>query len=120
MEEKEFYLSVMEDIMEKENAMIGEKVALARARKAPLQISPSGEIEDYYGDGKQAVDILMQQLESVAGEKVIDSTVRNMIKSEYEPSDHDMLPERIRPGFTPSKSESSSNGFFSSLKSKLA
>lgn len=119
MEEKEFYLSVMTDILEKENAMIGEKVAMARARKAPLQISPSGEIEDYYGDGKQAVDILMQQLEQVAGKKVIDSAVRNLIKSDYEPSDHDRLPERIRPGFTPSSS-GSSNGFISSLKSKLA
>lgn len=119
MEEKEFYLSVMEDIMDKENAMIGEKVALARARKAPLQISPKGEVEDYYGDGKQAVDILMQQLEQVAGKKVIDSTVRNLIKSDYDPSDHDMLPERLRPDFSPDNS-SSSSGLLSSLKSKLA
>lgn len=119
MEDKEFYLSVMRDILDKETSMIGEKVAMARARKAPLQITPKGEIDDYYGDGKQAVDILMQQLEHVAGRKVIDSVVRNLVQSEYDPDDYEMLPERIRPGFTPT-SNSSSNGLLHSIKSKLA
>jgi len=119
MEDKEFYLSVIRGIMDKEKKMLGEKVALAKARKAPLQINPGGEIDDLYGKGDQAVDILVQQLEDVAGKKVIDSGIQNYIRSEYETDEYDKLPERIRPGYSP-ESEKKSGGFLSSIKSKLA
>jgi len=119
MEDKDFYLSVIRGIIDKEKSMLGGKVALAKARKAPLEISPKGEIDDFYGKGDQTVDILAQQLEDVAGKKVIDSGIRNYIKSEYDQEDYKKLPERLRPGYVPSSRESS-QGFLSSLKSKLA
>ncbi len=118
MEDKEFYLSVIRGIMNKEEKMLGEKVALAKARKAPLEINPGGEINDIYGKGEQAVDILVQQLEDVAGKKVIDSGIQNYIQSEYETEEYDKLPERIRPGYSSESEEGS--GFISSIKSKIA
>lgn len=119
MQDEEFYLPIIRQIVDKQKTMLGDKVALGRARKAPLTISPDNEIEEFFGDGKQAVDILVQQYEDFAGPNVVDSNVQNIVKSEVDSDDYDKLPERIRPGFTP-ESNSEGNGFLSSIKSKLA
>jgi hypothetical protein len=119
MQDEEFYLPIITKIVDKQKTMLGDKVALGRARKAPLTINKDNEIIEFYGDGKQAIDILVQKYEEFAGEKVIDSSVRNVVKSEADPEDYEKLPERTRPGFTPDQS-SNGKGLISSIKSKLA
>jgi hypothetical protein len=119
MQDEEFYLPLIKEIVGKQKTMLGDKVALGRARKAPLTINPDGEIEEFYGDGEQAVDILVQQYEEFAGKSVIDSNVQNVVKSKIDPDDYGKLPERIRPGFTPDD-DNSGEGILSSIKAKLA
>lgn len=119
MHDEEFYLPILKEIVEKQKTMLGGKVALGIARKAPLTINPSNEIEEFFGDGKQAVNILVQQYEDFAGPKVIDSNVQNVVKSQVNNDDYDKLPERARPGFT-YESDSGGKGILASIKSKLA
>lgn len=119
MQDEEFYLPIIKKIVDKQKAMLGDKVALGRARKAPLTINRNNNVEEFFGDGQQAVNILVNQYEEFAGPKVIDSNVQNVVKSEVDPEDYDKLPERVRPGFTPEKSENG-KGLLSSIKSKLA
>lgn len=60
---QEYYLDVMERIVEKEKDALGEEVALKWARKTPLKINPEGELTGFYGKGEDAVEILRRYTE---------------------------------------------------------
>lgn len=60
---QEYYLKVMERIVEDEKDALGEEVALKWARKTPLKINAEGEITGFYGKGEDAVDILRSYTE---------------------------------------------------------
>lgn len=89
-------MDTLQMIVDRFARLFGRKAALQYARQAPLEISPDGTIDTYYGEGKQAIDILLQQYEDVMGKDVTDKHVRNAMRS-LDDSYHDLIPERIRP-----------------------
>jgi hypothetical protein len=97
MTEEEKYLNLLQEIMEKQQSLLGEKVAEGKARSAPLEITPEGDIDKYYGEGQNAVDLLIQQYEKVWGTQNADKKIKRTVRGQLEPKDYDLVPERIRP-----------------------
>lgn len=97
MNEKDRHLRLIRDIVGNQKKMLGKKLAIARARSAPLRINTDGEIEEYYGDGKNALDLLVQQYEEVWGEDVADRKIQDTVREEFDQEDYGEIPERIRP-----------------------
>lgn len=49
IDEKDFYLSLIKEIIDDQNNMIGEKVAMQKARPSPLEIDKEDKINGFYG-----------------------------------------------------------------------
>ncbi|MGC8812700.1 MAG: hypothetical protein ACP5O8_03920 [Candidatus Aenigmatarchaeota archaeon] len=79
MKEKETYVKILNEMIKAMTELLGSKVALICARRAPLIISPEGKVEDFYGEGKIAVETLLKQYEEVIGE-VCHEPIRKAIK----------------------------------------
>ncbi len=79
MKEKETYIKILNGMVKVMSELLGKKVALICARRAPLIISSEGKVENFYGDGKLVVEILLKQYEEVIGE-VCHESIRKAIK----------------------------------------
>lgn len=93
----EFYIQLMERTIATFSLLLGEKTALIAARKAPITITPDNTITGYYGTGKRAFDVLIQQYESVFGSQMADRKVRNSIRDMVSDDEKDRVPDRVRP-----------------------
>lgn len=93
----QFYIDVIQRTVYGFAEIFGEKVALENARKAPLNITVDGQVTGYYGSGKEAFDMLVQQYESMFGKDVADRKVRNMLHGTVSKDEKHLLPERLQP-----------------------
>lgn len=96
-EHQEFYLEVIQRVIDKFEELLGTKVALKYARKAPLQIMPDGEVQAYYGQGRKALETLGKQYEEVWGDEVAYRKIRHALEGEIQESEIKLLPERMQP-----------------------
>jgi hypothetical protein len=95
-EHEEFYLDVIQSVVDKISGFMGDDVGMKFARKAPLQITPDGEVQAYYGTGRKALGILIDNYEDYMGDAVADQKIKNAVSS-YEEEKYDLVPERVRP-----------------------
>lgn len=96
-EHQELYLTVIRDIVDTFKDFLGDKTALAKARKAPLFIDKDGNVSAYYGQGRNALEILVNQFESVLGREVARVKIRAAVRQTVPEDQMELLPERIRP-----------------------
>lgn len=96
-EHQEFYLNAIQAIVNQFSDMLGDDVAYKFARKAPLEIMPGGEIQAYYGKGRDALETLVEQFEEIWGEEVAHKKVRNAMESSVEEENYELLPEYMTP-----------------------
>lgn len=96
-EDREFYLEVIRSVIDQFSKMLGEKVAYKYARKAPLEITPDGEVTDCYGSGKNALETLVKQYEKVWGRKVARGKVKDAIHGSVPEEKYEMLPDYMVP-----------------------
>jgi hypothetical protein len=97
MADEETYLHLLDTILQHHIDLVGEKVALTAARKAPLEIDTEGTVTGFYGDGREALDILTDLFIEMAGQEVTLSRIRSIVEDELDEQDYDTVPERIRP-----------------------
>lgn len=95
-EHEEFYLEAIQSIIDTVSSFMGEDVGLKFARKAPLQITPDGEVQAYYGTGRKALTILVENYEDYMGKAVADQKIKNAL-SEFDDDKRDLVPEDVRP-----------------------
>lgn len=95
-EHEEFYLDAIQAIIDAISNFMGDDIGMGTARKAPLQITPDGEVQAYYGTGRKALEILMNSYEDYMGATVADTKMRNAI-SQFDEEKYDLVPEQIRP-----------------------
>jgi hypothetical protein len=93
-EGEEIYLRAIEAIVEAFEELLGEETAYSYARKAPLQITPDGEIESFYGERSDALDLLVEQYQELWGDEVALRKVRRALREEFEQEELEMLPDR--------------------------
>lgn len=96
-EHQEFYLNAIQSIIDQFSEMLGEDVSLKFARKAPLEIMPGGEVQAYYGKGKDALETLVAQYEGVWGEEVAHRKVQNAMNNSIEEENYELLPKYLTP-----------------------
>lgn len=94
---REFYLRAVKIVVDRFEQLLGKKVAMKYARKAPLEISPDGEITGYYGEGRKALEILGEQYEEAWGEEVAYRKIRRSFGKEMDESEIDLLPDSMAP-----------------------
>lgn len=96
-EQKDFYLSFIRDLIAEQEAMLGRNVALQKARSAPLEIDKDGNINDFYGQGEDVLETLVQQFGGVWGEDVAQRKVRDTVRGSVPEEKYDLLPEYMIP-----------------------
>jgi hypothetical protein len=79
VKEKDVYIKILNEMVKAMSKLLGSKIALICARRATLIINSEGKVEDFYGNGKLAVEILLKQYEEVIGE-VCHEPIRKAIK----------------------------------------
>lgn len=97
---EDFYLDACQALVEKFSDLLGQKTALIKARKAPMQISPEGEIVDFYGEGEQVLNVLISQYEEVFGSAVARKEAKTALQSVADEDDQEYLPESLQPDLT--------------------
>lgn len=97
MSETDKHLRLIKSVVDNQEKLEGKQVAIGRARSAPLRINADGEIEEYYGEGKNALNLLVKQYEEVWGEKVADRKIKKTVRKEFDEEDYSEVPERVRP-----------------------
>jgi hypothetical protein len=95
-EHEEFYLEAIQDTINTFSTFLGEDIGYGVARKAPIQLTPDGEVMAYYGTGRQALEILAEGYEDYMGKSVADSKMKSAF-SDVDDEKLDLLPEDIRP-----------------------
>lgn len=95
-EHQEFYLSTIQTIVDDVSQFFGDQIALGYARKAPLEVSSNGEVRAYYGKGRKALEILVEQFENDIGREAADKRIKNVL-SDLSEDERKLVPERIRP-----------------------
>ncbi|MFB6182848.1 MAG: hypothetical protein ABEI78_02160 [Candidatus Nanohaloarchaea archaeon] len=114
-EHEEFYLTAIQQIIDHISNFMGEDIAYKFARKAPLQITPDGEVQAYYGTGRKALEILIDSYEDYLGDQVADSQIKDALK-DIEIEEKQLIPERVRPGQNKDTQESSESlGFIKKI-----
>ncbi len=96
-EHQELYLQVIQSIVDTFCDFLGEKTALSRARKAPLFIDKDGHVAAYYGSGRNALDIVVDQFESLLGQEVARIKIQAAVRACVPESKLEVLPERVCP-----------------------
>jgi hypothetical protein len=96
-EHQELYLTTIREVVTAFKNFLGEKTTLAKARKAPLFIDKDGNVSAYYGNGRNAVDILTTQFETVLGETVAHRKIRGIVRETVPEGQWELLPNRIQP-----------------------
>lgn len=94
--EHEKYLHIFNMILESQKQMLGDKVGLKYVRKAPLELDLDDHIVDYYGEGTDVLDILVEQYEEVWGDEVADRKIGRKLKDELDEDDWDLLTDDLR------------------------
>lgn len=115
VEHQEFYLHVIRQILKSIQDFFGKKLAMGYARRAPLEVTPDGEVLAYYGKGRKALEIMMERFEEDIGKEAADDRMRSAMR-EIPEEKRELLPERIRPEAKP---RSDSTGIFRSLREVL-
>lgn len=95
-EHREFYIDCIQTVIDMFSRFLGEDISEGIARKAPLQITPRGHVNAYYGTGRKALLILKENYEDYMGESVADSKMKSAL-SDVDKSKREILPEDIRP-----------------------
>ncbi len=93
---RDVYNTILQTIVDRMNALLGQKISLTQARKAPIEIGSDGTVQEFYGDGRSAVRILFEQYTEYTGELV----ARNQITRALEQIDDDLeelLPDNLTP-----------------------
>lgn len=111
-EHEDFYLEVIQAVVDRMSGFMGKDVGLKFARKAPLQITPDGDVQAYYGTGRKALGILVGNYEGYMGDAVADQKIKGVI-SDYDEEKFDLVPESVRP--ETQNEEDSSGGFISKI-----
>jgi hypothetical protein len=93
----QFYVDMIQATIYGFAELLGGKTALTHARRAPVNITPDGQVTGYYGKGDEAFDVLVRQYESVFGREVADRKVRNMLADTVADEERHLLPERLQP-----------------------
>lgn len=96
-DDKEFYISLIREIVADQSEMLGEKVAVQKARAAPLEIDKNGEITDYYGKGESVLQTLVGKYEEVWGAEVARRKVRETVEGNVSEEKYELLPEYMVP-----------------------
>lgn len=91
------YIRILQEIIDGQASFLGRKLALKQARRAPIEIDSEGSVTGFYGDGKNAVDILVTTFETVVGEDVADRKIRNHLRDTIDSEEYALLPERVKP-----------------------
>jgi len=91
----DFYIQAIRAILDEFRSVIGDKTAMIQARKAPVKIGSDNEIDGYYGQGKDVLDILVRQFEDIFGTGMARARARTALREITEPDD-ERVPERIR------------------------
>lgn len=95
-EHQDFYLDLIQQIIDEMRRFSGEQVALKYARKAPLDIAADGTVEGYYGEGINAVTTLLERYDDYMGEHYTNTRIRR-VTDDLPPDKQDLLPERLQP-----------------------
>lgn len=95
--DKEFYISLIKEIVADQSDMLGEKVAVQKARAAPLEIDKDDEITDYYGKGESVLQTLVAKYEEVWGTEVARRKVRDTVEDNVSEEKYELLPEYMIP-----------------------
>lgn len=111
VEHQEFYLEAIRQIISSIEDFFGKKLALGYARRAPLEVTPQGEVLAYYGKGRKALEILMERFEEDIGKEAADDRMRAAMR-EIPEEKRELLPERIRPR----EEIPGGQGFFSAIR----
>lgn len=112
-EHEEFYLEAIQSVIDSISGFMGDDVGLKFARKAPLQITPDGEVQAYYGTGRKALSILVENYQDYMGDAVANQKIIGAL-SDVDDEKLDLIPEDVRPESQEEK-ESSSGGIISRL-----
>lgn len=95
--DEDIYRTAIQAIIDSNKKSLGKKVALARARKAPITLSPEGEVKNYYGPGEEVITILSEQFESVWGKVIADKKIRKIIEQNVPKEEYEKFPDKVRP-----------------------
>ena len=80
MEDKQHYIELINEIIQKQAIILGPEIAMLKARNIPnLQVSPEGKVTDINGDPHAALQLLIDQYVSLAGQ-----IVKNALGSIFE------------------------------------
>ena len=93
--QKKVYLEIFNAIINSMKELLGSKVAIIYARKAPIVMTMEGKVTDFYGEGEVVLEILLSQYESLMGDvchKPIKRAIKEILKKTPV-----KVPERIRP-----------------------
>lgn len=96
-EDKEFYISLIKEVVADQSEMLGEKVAVQKARGAPLEIDKDDEITDYYGKGESVLQTLVGKYEEVWGTEVARRKVRDTVRKNVSEEKYELLPDYMIP-----------------------
>jgi hypothetical protein len=113
-EHQEFYLEAIQQVVDKFSNIFGQKISYRYARRAPLEITPEGKVEAYYGTGRNALQTLVNQYERYMGEQTSNSKIRKALKDTPEDK-YELLPEEIQP----KKKNKGGNGLLDRIASKI-
>lgn len=95
--EKDFYLDTIRKVVEQQKELLGDDVALMKARQAPLEIDKDNEVKDFYGQGEDTLETLVDQYGEVWGDQVARRKVRRTVKESVPEERYELLPDYLRP-----------------------
>ena len=90
----EDYKELLSAILESQKEFVGDKQALAAARRSSLELSQDGHIEDFYGEGPVAAKVLLQVFFRQTGRAGLNYTRRYLHSRDMEIPQEVDLPER--------------------------
>ncbi len=61
---QDYYIDLIERLVDDQKDFLGDEVALKQARKAPLRIDSQGNVEGFYGTGEAALETLRSYTEN--------------------------------------------------------
>ena len=96
---------IIDEIVRSQIEFVGEKSAFSAARKAPLEISPEGDVMDFYGEEDVVVEILLKQFYHQTGAAGIRYTRTYLERKDLNIPDEVQMP--------------SENDFFGDLMDKI-
>lgn len=71
MEDKQRYIELINEIIQKQAIILGPEIAVLKARNIPdLKVSPDGKIQDISGDPHAALQKLIDEYVGLAGQIV--------------------------------------------------